>query len=80
MDTIIRQIFTTFADESAMMLTFGKGEHALFALAYSHHCTRFVQATDMKHWIGIYIIMVGACLMILAGCTGGGTSGKRVPQ
>ena len=27
--TVFRQIFTTFADESAMMLTFGKGEHAL---------------------------------------------------
>ena len=34
----------------------------------------------MKHRIGIYIIMVVACLMILAGCTGSGTSGKRVPQ
>ena len=34
----------------------------------------------MKHWIGIYIIMVVACLMILAGCTGGGTSTKHVPQ
>ena len=34
----------------------------------------------MKHRIGIYIIMVVACLMILAGCTGGGTSTKHVPQ
>ena len=45
-----------------------------------HHCTRFVKATDMKHRIGIYVAAVVVGLMILAGCTGGGTSGKRVPQ
>ena len=70
-----------------MMLTLGKGEHALFALAHSHRCTQILLAKDMRHHVSRNIIVVLAHLLMVVGCTGKGSlpfgdgvGRDRVPQ